>query len=142
MPIVALVNIIFTTVSRWRPVISLALIAVFAGCRLPSRVDDLGMVTNLKFSPSAFDSFKRNTDIRYTLKSPATLNIYIVRKDSAGTAFLVRNLALAVHETKGSHSHTWLGDNENGLFAPIGTYVGVVEFESQQFEATVLVFHY
>ncbi len=127
-----------------RIVVRLMLAALLGmnSCRLPSAADDPELVTSLRFSPSAFDSFKRNTDIKYTLKMPATVNICVVRKDSVGSELLVRRLALDVHETKGSHSHTWLGDNENGFFAPIGTYIGVVEIESQHFEATVLVFHF
>jgi len=128
-----------------RRILVCIILVIFLGagsCKLPSPAEDPGMITSLRFSPSAFDSFKRNTDIKYTLKAPATLSVFIVRTDSAGSELLVRRLALNVRETKGSHSHTWLGDNENGYFAPIGTYIGVVEFESQHFETTVLVFHF
>jgi flagellar hook assembly protein FlgD len=76
------------------------------------------------------------------LKNPVTVSISIVKKDSSGQEFLVRTIAEDIRETKGTHRHTWLGDNEKGLFAPIGTYIGIVQIDSQRFEATVLVFHF
>jgi hypothetical protein len=113
-----------------------------ASCKLPTAADDPSIVSNLRFTPSAFDSFTKNTEIQYTLKNPVTVNISIVKRDSSGQEFLVRTIAEDIHETKGTHHHTWLGETEKGLFAPIGTYIGIVQIESQRFEATVLVFHY
>jgi hypothetical protein len=119
------------------PLILLSLIA----CSLPTALDDPTLVTNLRFSPSAFDSFKANTAIYYTLKTPATLSIYILKRDSSSQDYLVKTLVENVNESKGSHSHTWLGDSDEGLFAPIGTYIGAVRIRNKQFEAAVLVFH-
>ena len=113
-----------------------------ASCKLPTAADDPSIVSNLRFTPSAFDSFTKNTEVQYTLKNPVTVSISIVKKDSSGQEFLVKTLAEDIRETKGTHRHTWLGDNEKGLFAPIGTYIGIVQIDSQRFEATVLVFHF
>lgn len=110
-------------------------------CSLPTALDDPALVTNLRFSPSAFDSFRTNTAIYYTLKTPATLSIYILKRDSTNQDYLVKTLVENVNESKGTHSHTWLGDNDDGLFAPIGTYIGAVRIRNKQFEAAVLVFH-
>jgi flagellar hook assembly protein FlgD len=111
-------------------------------CKFPTSADDPTVVSNLRFTPSAFDSFTKNTEVQYTLKNPVTVNISIVKKDSSGQEFLVRTIAEDIRETKGTHRHTWLGDTEKGLFAPIGTYIGIVQTESQRFETTVLVFHF
>ena len=119
-------------------VLSLLLIS----CKLPTAADDPNIVSNLRFTPSAFDSFTKNTEVQYTLKDPVTVNISIVRKDSSGQEYLVRTIAEEINETKGTHRHTWLGDTEKGLFAPIGTYIGIVRIESRRFEATVLIFHF
>ena len=111
-------------------------------CHFPSATYDPLEVSNLRFSPSAFDSFTKNTEVQYTLKNPVAVNISIIRRDSVGQEYLVKTLAEDIHETKGTHRHTWLGDTEKGLFAPIGTYIGLVQIESQRFEATVLVYHF
>ncbi len=111
-------------------------------CKLPTAADDPNIVSNLRFTPSAFDSFTKNTEIQYTLKNPVTVSISIVKKDSSGQEFLVKNLAEDIHETKGSHRHTWLGDTDKGYFAPIGTYIGILQIESKRYETTVLIFHF
>jgi flagellar hook assembly protein FlgD len=111
-------------------------------CKLPTSADDPTVVSNLRFTPSAFDSFTKNTEVQYTLKNPVAVNISIVKRDSSGQAYLVKTLAEDIHETKGTHRHTWLGDTEKGLFAPIGTYIGIIQIESQRFETTVLVYHF
>lgn len=118
------------------------LVLCSASCKLPSAVDDPSVVTNLRFSPSAFDSFRRNTEIKYTLRSPATLSIHIVRRDSSGQTLLVNTLVESVYETKGSHAHTWLGDTRTGFFAPTGLYIGVLQIGNQRFETAVRVFHF
>ena len=121
----------------------IAVISLFiASCKFPTSADDPNIVSNLRFTPSAFDSFTKNTEVQYTLKDPVTVNILIVKKDSSGQEYLVRTIAEDIHETKGTHRHTWLGDTEKGLFAPIGTYISIVRIESRRFEATVLVFHF
>lgn len=109
---------------------------------MPVGEEDASLVTSLRFSPSAFDSFRRNTEIRYTLKSPSTVSINIVRRDSAGQMFLVNTIAENTYETKGSHSHTWLGDTRSGLFAPSGLYLGVLRIGDKQYETSVRVFHF
>lgn len=111
-------------------------------CKLPTAADDPAIVSNLRFTPSAFDSFTKNTEIQYSLKSPVKVSIAIVKRDPDGQDLLVKTIAEDINETKGTHRHTWLGDTEKGLFAPTGTYVGILKIESKNFEATVLVFHY
>ena len=118
------------------------IINMLISCNLPNSADDPTVVSNLRFTPSAFDSFTKNTEVQYTLKNPMAVNISIVKRDSSGQEYLVKKLAEDIHETKGTHRHTWLGDTEKGLFAPIGTYIGIVQIESNRFEATVLVYHF
>lgn len=120
----------------------LIVLSLLYSCRLPSALDDPELVSSLRFSPSAFDSFKSNTQILYSLKAPATLNAYIVKIDSTGKEYLVKTLVLNAAESKGSHAHTWLGDTDDNLFAPAGTYIGVIQIQHKRFEATVLVFHF
>ena len=114
---------------------------LFASCKLPSATDDPSAVTSLRFSPSAFDSFRANTEMRYTLKAPTTVNIYVIRRDSSGQTLLVNTLVQDVYETKGTHAHTWLGDTNRGLFAPTGLYLGILQIGDRRFEAAVRVFH-
>ncbi|MDP2883986.1 MAG: hypothetical protein Q8P51_03065 [Ignavibacteria bacterium] len=127
---------------RSRSGILLILSSLVCSCKLPSALDDPELVTSLRFSPSAFDSFKSNTQILYSLKAPATLNAYILKVDSTGKEYLVKTLVLNAAESKGSHAHTWLGDTDDGLFAPTGTYIGVIQIQNKSFQATVLVFHF
>ncbi|MGB2867278.1 MAG: hypothetical protein WBD36_02410 [Bacteroidota bacterium] len=115
---------------------------LFVSCSHPSTLDDPELITGLRFSPSAFDSFKSNTEIRYSLKSPVTVTIYLIAKGPNGMPYLVKTLVENVSETKGSHSHTWLGDTNQGSFAPSGDYVGIVQIEDKRFETSVLVFHF
>lgn len=122
--------------------IALPLLAAIAGCTLPTPATESVLVANLRFSPSAFDSFRRNTEIQYSLKSPAQVSISIIRRSDAGPDESVRRLCNCLFETKGVHSHTWLGDSDEGHFAPPGEYVGVVEAEGHHFEAVVRIFHY
>ncbi len=118
------------------------LLSLTTSCTLPSALDDPELVSSLRFSPSASDSFKSNTQLLYTLKAPATLNAYIVKVDSAGMQHLVKTLVLNATESKGSHAHTWLGDTDDGLFTPSGLYAGVIHIQDRSFQATVLVFHF
>ncbi len=120
----------------------LLLLMLLNSCNYPSQLDDPELMNSLRFSPSAFDSFKSNTEMRYTLKVPVILNAYILRSDSTGKEYLVKTLVLNAAESKGSHAHTWLGDTDDGLFAPTGTYVGAIQIQNKRFEATVLVFHF
>jgi hypothetical protein len=111
-------------------------------CNHPAGPADSGVVSNLRFAPSAFDSFKRNTELKFTLKLPETLNIFIVRRDAAGDESRVKRLIENARQTRGSHSVSWLGDTDNGLFAPAGMYLALVEIEAQTYETTVEVFHF
>ena len=120
----------------------LVLLMCLNACSHPSQFDDPELVNSLRFSPSAFDSFKSNTEMRYTLKVPATLNAFVLKTDSTGKEYLVKTLVLNADESKGSHAHTWLGDTNDELFAPPGLYLGVIQIQDRRFEATVLVFHY
>jgi len=115
---------------------------MFAGCRLPGETDESLLVTNLRFSPAAFDSFKGNTELRYSLAVPSDVSCVIVKRNGAGPDLLVSALSTGIHESKGTHAHTWLGDTEAGLFAPAGEYVGIVRVRDHQFESTVRVFHF
>ena len=120
----------------------LILLSLLCSCRYPSALDDPELVNSLRFSPSAFDSFNSNTEIRYTLKNPATLNAFVIKRDSTGKDYLVKTLAVNAAESKGSHAHTWLGDADDGYFAPPGLYIGMIQIQERRFESTVLVFHF
>ena len=111
-------------------------------CNLPTTADDPNVITSLHFTPSAFDSFRRNAEMKYSLKAPSTVTIYIVKKDSARGDLLVKTLAIDLRDTKGSHSITWIGDTDQRLFAPAGIYFGVVELQQHRFETIVQVFHF
>ncbi len=111
-------------------------------CRLPDQAADGDVVSSLHFTPSAFDSFKRNTELKYSLKDASTLNIYIVKKDTTQKELLVKTLVEDLADTKGSHSVTWIGDTDQHYFAPIGIYFGVVQIQDHRFETIVQVFHY
>jgi hypothetical protein len=113
-----------------------------AGCKVPGEVDTSLLVANLRFSPAAFDSFKGNTEIRYSLGEPAEVSCVIVRRGTAPPDLLVTTLCAAVHESRGTHAHTWLGDTNTGLFAPAGDYIGIVTVRDHRYEATVRIFHY
>jgi hypothetical protein len=119
-----------------------ALIIGGAGCSNPLASGITGVLTNLRFTPSAFDSFRRNTELRFTLESPQTLSIVIAREDSGANQVPVRTLLVNARETKGSHSTTWLGDNNSGTFAPSGMYLGVVTIGHESFSTSVQVFHF
>lgn len=112
-----------------------------SGCRLADPEEDPLLVSDLRFSPSAFDSFRRNTEMRFSLRYPAVLSISVVRRDSSGEV-RVRSLLDDVCFTKGSHSVTWLGDTDERLFAPTGVYLGMVRTRGERFIATVEVFHF
>ena len=46
-------------------------------CNHPSAADDPEVLSNLRFAPGAFDSFTRNTELKFTLRHPVTLDITI-----------------------------------------------------------------
>ncbi len=109
-------------------------------CSLPGQEDSPLLVTNLRFAPSAFDSFARNTEIRYTLSAPAQVSVEILRVSAALER--VTTLFADLPESRGLHAHTWLGDTDEGKFAPAGEYRGVVRAGNRRFETTVRVFHF
>jgi len=114
---------------------------IFFSCRLVTTPDDREIITSLRFVPSAFDSYTRNTEIRYALTEHADVAIRIVATDSTGQFFLVKAIVTQLEESAGSHGHTWLGDTFDGHFAPAGIYFGVVEANGRRYETMVQVFH-
>lgn len=91
----------------------------------------------MKFVPEAFDSFTSSASVRYTLSRSAVTTLRITRKDGGTVIVLFESL----QESKGSHSHAWQGDTEEGHFAPSGGYLGVLEVEGERFESVVRVYH-
>jgi hypothetical protein len=119
---------------------ALPLLLALGACTIPSDTNDPGIISSLRFEPSAFDSFRQNTVIRYSLSRATQVSIYIVIRDPLGTK-LVKTIIENLNETKGSHSHTWLGDNEQGYFAPSGLYYGIVRVNNKPYEAEVRIYH-
>ena len=115
---------------------------LLSGCRLPTSVESEDIVASLRFSPAAFDSFRRNTEILYTLNQSARVTLSIVRRPGQGADQPVVTLFTELFESKGLHSHTWLGDTSAGLFAPPGDYIGIIRVGGRSFEAAVRVFHF
>ncbi len=115
---------------------------LLSGCRLPTSVESEDIVASLRFSPAAFDSFRRNTEILYTLNQSARVTLSIVRRPVQGADQPVVTLFTELFESKGLHSHTWLGDTSAGLFAPPGDYIGIIRVGGRSFEAAVRVFHF
>jgi hypothetical protein len=83
-----------------------------------------------------------SSDLLYTLKQPARVTFSIVRRPASGPDQPVLTLFTGLLESKGFHSHTWLGDTSQGLFAPAGDYIGIVYVDDLRFEAAVRVFHF
>jgi hypothetical protein len=110
-------------------------------CNHPSATDDPELLSNLRFAPGAFDSFRRNTELKFTLRHPVTLDITIESKAAPGADFVVKTLVQNAYQTKGSHSIAWLGDTDAELFAPAGVYIGVLNISNRRFETTVQVYH-
>ena len=123
-----------------RLLFTVSLIVSFTRCTLPQPSDLL--VTSLRCTPSAFDSFRANTEVRYTLASAATITLYIAQRSQSGDLILVNTLASNIRETKGSHAHTWLGDTHLGVFAESGDYIAVLQINNTTYEAAVRVFHW
>jgi len=118
---------------------ALFLSLILVSCSIP--VEPESVVSSFRFQPSAFDSFARNTQIVYTLRAPVTTSLSIVRRDSAGRNAHVKTIMSALHETRGTHAHTWLGDTEFGTFAPSGVYYGILVIGDERFESIVRIFH-
>ena len=96
------------------------------------------IITNLRFSPDAFDSYKRNTSLKYTLLKEAEVSIEIYNANGIKVKTLIENLM----ETKGSHSHGWLGISDKGTFVPAGIYIAKVAADYDEAFASVEIFHY
>jgi hypothetical protein len=96
------------------------------------------LILNLRFSPDAFDSYKRNTSLKYSLLKEAEVSIIIY--DSTGRK--VKTLIEHLLETKGSHSHGWLGISDLGAFVPTGIYIAKVEADGDVAFASVEIFHF
>ncbi len=109
---------------------------------MPTGANNADILSNLRFSPGAFDSFRRNTEILYTLTESARVTFAIVQRPDSGADRPVVTVFSEIMESKGYHSHTWLGDTSAGLFAPAGDYIGIVRVNGRQFEAPVRVFHF
>jgi hypothetical protein len=114
-------------------------LAGILGCRIP--VDPELLVSDFRFSPEAFDSFTGTTSLRYTLKRPATTTIRIIAPGKSGPGSVVMTLFEELKESSGIHQHTWLGDTEEGYFAPAGEYLGELEVEGESYQAVVRVYH-
>jgi hypothetical protein len=128
-----------------RTIFAALLVAASLGgfqCKLPTASDTSGIISSLHFTPSAFDSFRRNSEMKYSLKVASIVSSSIVRRDSAYREQLVKTLAENLNETTGAHSITWIGDTDQHLFAPAGIYFGVVRIQNLRFETIIQVFHF
>ena len=96
------------------------------------------IITNLRFSPDTFDSYQRNTSLKYSLLKPAEVSIEIL--DANGNK--VKTLLEKLQETKGTHSHGWLGISDTGVFVPAGIYLAKVTADYCQAFASVEIFHF
>jgi hypothetical protein len=117
--------------------LSLGLLAI-PSCRLPHDPTAEPLVSNFRFQPEAFDSFTGSTSLRYKLARQATTTLRIVSSSKGSEVF---TLFEELKESGGTHEHTWLGDMEEGYFAPSGSYVGILEVEGDRYEAVVRVYH-
>ena len=96
------------------------------------------IITGLRFSPDTFDSYQRNTSLKYSLLKEAEVSIYIYDSQGKEVKTLIENLL----ETTGSHSHGWLGISDLGTFVPTGIYIAKVEADYDFAFASVEIFHY
>jgi hypothetical protein len=112
-----------------------------AGCKIPVAGKSESLVSNFRFEPEAFDSFRGVTSVKYTLAQEATTTLTILRATEEGNSLLVTTLFENLFESKGAHKHTWLGDTNEGQFASSGIYLGVLHVSSERYEAIVRVYH-
>ena len=96
------------------------------------------IITNLRFSPDVFDSYKGNTSLKFTLQEEARVSIWM----SSASGQRVKHLVDNVVETKGTHSHGWLGLNDDGYFVPAGVYLATVTADSDEAQTSVELFHF
>ena len=123
-------------------VLLLALVMLsFASCRMPASQDTEDLVSHFRFEPEAFDSFFGVSQAQYSLKQASVTSLSIVKRSDDGQNTLVMTLFENLFETKGTHKHIWLGDTRDGIFAPSGIYLGVLQIGSLHFEAVVRVYH-
>jgi len=54
----------------------------------------------------------------------------------------VKTLVENLLETKGSHSHGWLGISDNGTFVPAGIYLAKVQADYDEAFTSVEIFHF
>lgn len=106
------------------------------GCNLnnPFRPE---IITSLRFSPDAFDSYKRNTSIKFTLTRRATVSAWIT--NSRGEVII--QLTQEIEQTRGTHSLAWLGLDLNGTFVTPGVYIAWVSADYDTASASVVVYH-
>jgi|WetSurSiteA1Bulk_404760.scaffolds.fasta_scaffold44055_2 hypothetical protein len=118
-----------------------AAMVLFASCRIPVGPATAAVATDFAFKPEAFDSFAGVTLAHYTLSQPARTSLYVFSLSAEGKQALVMTLFENLFETTGSHEHMWLGDTNEGTFAPSGRYVGVLQTASEHYETIVRVYH-
>jgi hypothetical protein len=112
-----------------------------ASCRMPASQDTDELVSHFRFEPEAFDSFFGVSRAQYSLREASVTSLSIVKRSDHGQNTLVMTLFENLYESKGTHKHVWLGDTRDGIFAPSGIYVGVLQIGSLHFEAVVRVYH-
>jgi len=114
---------------------------LLGSCRIPINGPAGALVSNFQFEPEAFDSFVGVSRARYNLSQAAYTSLSIVRLTDEGKRIHVITLFENLFEAKGSHDHMWLGDTDEGTFAPSGTYIGVLRAGSEHYETVVRVYH-
>jgi len=119
-----------------RKIISCLLFFILTSCGIDSLHTNI--IANLRFSPDAFDSYKRNTSLKYSLLKEAEVSILILDSNGKKVFTLLYNLL----ETKGSHSHGWLGISDNGTFVPAGIYLAKVVADYDEAFTSVEIFHF
>jgi len=114
----------------------IGLCILWTGCGINPFEPDI--ITNLRFSPDTFDSYKRNTSLKYSLLKSAKVSIHIYDSNGEKVKTLISNLL----ETKGTHSHGWLGISDKGQFVPAGIYLAKVKADADEAFASVEIFHF
>lgn len=114
---------------------------LLASCRIPVSGPAEALVSNFQFEPEAFDSFIGVSRARYSLTQPTHTSLSIVRLSDDGKRTHVITLFESLFETRGSHGHTWLGDTDEGTFAPSGSYIGILTAGTEHYETVVRVYH-
>jgi flagellar hook assembly protein FlgD len=76
--------------------------------------------------------------LKYTLLKQAEVSIHIYDANGNLVKILLENLL----ETKGTHSHGWLGIADKGVFVPAGLYLAKVKADYDEAFASVEIFHF